>query len=284
MTPLTKNREDKEMNSKRFDPSKFTTNKAKPLPVLLLLDVSGSMNEVVNDSFERTGETLVEDGQTWELVRGGVSRIEVLNLAVQEMFASFAKEEQLEQEFLVSVITFGAAVNLHLSPTKASGAELRSLTAAGETPLGEAIAMAKRLIEDKETTPSRAYRPVVVLVSDGRPTDRWEASLESFVGTGRSTKCDRLAVAIGSGADEEMLKKFIAGTPNPLFHAADAAQIREIFKRVTMSVTVRSKSKDPNQIQGIERSPFPPLAAGPVGDPAKDPAKDPASSNDDGYW
>lgn len=242
------------MNIKRFDPSKFTASKAKPLPVLLLLDVSGSMNEVVNDAFERTGQTVVEDGQTWEIVRGGESRIEVLNKAVQEMIASLAKEEQLDHEFLVSVITFGATVGVHLPPTKASLVQWTPLAAGGGTPLGEAIATGKQLIEDKEKTPSRAYRPVVVLVSDGKPTDGWEENLASFVGAGRSTKCDRIALAIGAGTDEEMLRKFIAGTPNPLFHASDAAQILEAFQRVTMSVTVRSRSVDPNQIAGVAGS------------------------------
>lgn len=274
------------MNSKRFDPSKFTPIKTKPLPVLLLLDVSDSMNEVISDSFERTGQTVVADGQTWQLVKGGVSRIDVLNDAVKDMIASFAKEEQLEHEFLVSVITFGKSVSLHLAPTPASQVDWKPLAAAGETPLGEAIATAKRLIEDKERTPARAYRPVVVLVSDGKPTDFWDASLESFVGEGRSTKCDRLAIAIGAGADEDMLRKFIAGTDNPVFHASDAKQILDTFQRVTMSVTVRSKLKDPNQVLRLVAVP---AAAAPPDSPAKGapttPVKpDPVSKDDDGYW
>ena len=282
MTTKTKRQENRTMNSKRFDPSKFTTSKAKPLPVLLLLDVSGSMNEVISDSFERTGETVVEDGQTWEIVKGGVSRIEVLNQAVTDMIASFAKEEQLEHEFLVSVVTFGATVSIHLPPTRASRVDWKPLAAAGETPMGEAIATAKRLIEDKETTPSRAYRPVVVLVSDGKPTDRWEASLDCFIGSGRSTKCDRMALAIGTGTDEAMLEKFIAGTSNPLFHAADAKQILEAFQRVTMSVTVRSKSKDPNQLPGLAVAPGAPASTGsPAGE---SPPESAASDDDDGYW
>ena len=281
ITTKSSSQGDKAMSSKHFDPAKFTTNKAKPLPVVLLIDVSGSMNEVISDSYERTGRTIVEDGQTWEIVKGGVSRIQVLNQAVTEMIASFAKEEQLEHEFLVSVVTFGAGVNIHLPPTKASRVDWTPLSAGGETPLGEAIATAKRLIEDKETTPSRAYRPVVVLVSDGRPTDRWEASLDNFVGTGRSTKCDRVAVAIGTGTDEAMLQKFIAGTSNALFHAADAEQILDAFQRVTMSVTVRSKSKDPNQLPGLGA---PPTASVAVRDAMGENRSTGASSDDDGYW
>ena len=52
--------------------------------------------------------------------------------------------------------------------------------------------------------------------------------------------------------DEAMLEKFIAGSENPLFHADDAAEILDVFQRVTMSVTIRSKSQNPNQ-------PLPPI-------------------------
>ena len=48
-----------------FDASKFTVPKAKPLPVILLLDVSGSMDEVVDpENVHRTGRTVVDDGRT----------------------------------------------------------------------------------------------------------------------------------------------------------------------------------------------------------------------------
>jgi len=64
----------------------------------------------------------------------------------------------------------------------------------------------------------RDYRPAIVLLSDGAPTDDWEQPLNDFISNGRSSKCDRMAVAIGS-ADESVLKKFIAGCENPLFYA-----------------------------------------------------------------
>ena len=279
------------MALKRFDPSKFTANTAKPLPVMLLLDVSASMGEVLDGSYARTGRTVYEDGKKWELVEGGRTRIDVLNEAVREMIASFAREEQLGHEFLVSVITFGGSARVHLPPTKASKVEWKLLTVAGETPLGEAITLAKKLIEDKETTPSRAFRPVVILVSDGRPDTGWEAPLEAFVASGRSMKCDRITLSIAESTDEQVLRRFIAGTPNPLFHATDAGQILETFRRVTMSVTLRSKSKDPNQAPAIESvvtaSPPAQSQAQPQAPAQPQPPEAPPRSvgdSDDGYW
>ena len=213
-----------------FDPSKYTVAKAKPLPVVLLLDTSSSMNAGSEQS-----------------------KIVELDSAVRDMIKDFANEEQLETEIQVSVITFGYnGVQLALPYTNASKVEMKKLEAQGNTPMGMALRMAKDMIEDKETTPSRAYRPLVILCSDGAPNDDWEGPMDNFIKDGRSSKCDRMAMAIGSDANEAVLKRFIEGTENPLFYAKDASSMHKFFKFVTMSVATRSHSQNPNVIMKIE--------------------------------
>ena len=204
-----------------FNPANFTVAKAKPLPVVLLLDVSSSM--------------------------GGES-IKNLNIAVKEMISDFASAEKNEVEILVSIITFGAKVLLHTPYTSAKDIEWQDLTVSGSTPMGTAFSMAKAMIEDKETTPSRAYRPTIVLVSDGEPTDSWQQPLRALVNDGRSNKCDRMAMAIGGAASNTVLNEFISGTENKVFTAQDASQIQEFFKFVTMSVTTRTNSQNANVV------------------------------------
>ena len=120
-----------------FDASKFTAPKAKPLPVFLLLDVSGSMGEILDpENARRTGQTVVNDGQTWELVQGGTSKIQILNDAVKQMISSFAAEERSEIGFLVSIIVFGDSETPHLPPTAAASVEWTDLTADGCTAMG----------------------------------------------------------------------------------------------------------------------------------------------------
>lgn len=205
--------------SPTFDPSKFTAPTAKPLPVILLLDCSGSMS----------GE-----------------KIRNLNDAVRDMLEVFRATENGETEIHVAIITFGAEVRLYQTLASAGGIAWRDLSAGGNTPMGTALQMAKAMIGDQAVVPSRAYRPTVVLVSDGRPTDRWEDPLHAFINEGRSAKCDRMAMALGADADEVALGKFVAGTTNPLFYAENAKQLRDFFKFVTMSVTIRTKSQTPN--------------------------------------
>jgi uncharacterized protein YegL len=232
-----------------FDPKKFAIAKAKPLPVYFLLDVSTTMGAVQDtENLKRTGEKFYEDGQYWEVVEGGTTKMDILNEAVLKMLNTFSKDEKMDSEIVVSIITFGDIADLFISPTKASEIKWTDMVAKGETALGAAIKRTKEMIEDKNITLSRAYRPTIVLVSDGKPTDDWDEPLDDFINTGRSKKCDRMAMAIGSDADESLLNRFIEGTDHELFFADDAEKINEFFERVTMSVTTRTRSQNPNKV------------------------------------
>ena len=244
------------MSTAPFDPSKFTAPKAKPLPVILLLDVSGSMS----------GE-----------------KIRNLNDAVRDMLNTFSDTENSETEIHVAIITFGAQVKLHQPLASASAVHWQDLSADGMTPLGTALQMAKAMIEDKDVVPSRAYRPTVVLVSDGGPNDTWEKPLNAFISDGRSAKCDRLAMAIGADADEAVLGKFIEGTSNQLFYAENAKQLRDFFKFVTMSVTIRTKSQTPNNVPEAISIDIQPTTIEARQDKSKTVTQG-SSAADGGYW
>lgn len=248
-----------------FDPSQYTVAAPKPIPVILLLDVSGSMCEVIDpENAIRTGEFFFSDGQEWERVEGATPKMDLLNKAVATMLDSFRKEARREVGFLVSVITFGTTATIQTPPTDVSKIEWKNLEWNGETALGAALNLAKTMIEDKSVVPSRAYRPTVVLVSDGEPTDDWEEPMRRFISEGRSSKCFCMAMGIGE-SDDDVLREFISGTPvlaqsasgpvpNAVFHADDAEDIKDFFQRVTMSVTVRSRSANPNAIPEAPRS------------------------------
>lgn len=187
---------------------------ARPLPIILLLDTSGSM-----------------DGH----------RIDALNSAVKDMINSFSEQDSIRAEIQVAIITFGAEVKLHTDLTPARNIHWTDLTAMGMTPLGGALDLAKEIIEDKKKITSRSYRPTVIVVSDGMPNDNWVQSLENFM-QGRSGKCDRWAMAIGDGANKELLKKFVNNDDEYVFEASDAYQIKKFFKVVTMSTLQLSKT------------------------------------------
>lgn len=207
--------------------TQFITTEAKPLPLLILADTSSSMS----------GE-----------------KIDTLNRAIGEMIESFKSEGEMDVDIKVAVIEFGgSSAKVHLPLTSASSIEWKPLVTSGMTPMGAAMRIAKEMIEDKNTIPGKSYRPTVVLVSDGMPNDHgWEDALNNLVNEGRSRKADRMALAIGSDASREMLLSFTKDSEK-LFEANDASKIREFFQFVTMSVSVRSKSVDPNKIPVVPR-------------------------------
>lgn len=200
---------------------KFVMAKARPLPVLLVLDVSGSMSV---------------DG-----------KIDTLNKAVEEMIQEFTKQEDHQAEIHVGIVTFGGQTRIHQDIIPASDITWTPMGASGQTPFGAAIDATRELIENEEVIPSRAYRPTVVVVTDGQPTDDgyWETALQNFLNSHRASKAFRYAMGIGD-YDRSVLEKFLQGTEMPVFEASDSAKITKFFHFVTMSVSTRVMSKSPD--------------------------------------
>ncbi|PYE54074.1 vWA domain-containing protein [Deinococcus yavapaiensis] len=201
-----------------------TVSVPRPLPVLMLVDVSGSM---------------AEDG-----------KLSALNIAMRDMLRAFAEDDEATAEIHVAIIAFGgrtARVHVPLQPARTVTFE--ALTATGHTPLGAALELVTRIVDDAELIPSRAYRPTIVLVSDGVPTDAWEEPLARLLASPRASKATRLALAVGDDAELDVLERF-AGAEY-VRRAHEARQLRRFFSFVTMSVTVRSRSSTPNQLEPL---------------------------------
>lgn len=183
---------------------------ARILPVVLLLDTSGSMRE--ND------------------------KIDVLNDSVTEMIEELTEIDAGHGAITLSIITFGGdAAKIVTCNTPIDDIEFASLRANGRTPMGAALRLARELIEDRDSFPSRAYRPTIALVSDGIPTDSgWEQELDLLLGSERGAKATRFALAIGADADKDILSRFSGGQ---LHGASEAARIRDFLQFVTTTVT-----------------------------------------------
>lgn len=201
---------------------KFAVAKARALPVIILADTSGSMSV---------------DG-----------KIASLNQAMKDMITTFSDEGRTRAEINVAVITFGGDAAIHLPLTPAHQIkQIENLSACGGTPLGKACLLAKELIEDKTIIDSRAYKPVIILLSDGHPTDNYSQAFHELINSERAQKATRLALSIGADADDSILSEFNNDLEAPLFYAKNASDIHRFFRAVTMSVSNQSKSQSPNQ-------------------------------------
>lgn len=212
----------------------FAVATARPLPVIILADVSGSMLENNN--------------------------IGALNAALKDFLSTLSQESRLNAEIHVSIITFGGAkaeVHVPLTPAWQIN-QTNDLVALGGTPMGGAFELAVEMIENKEIIPSRAYKPTIVLISDGIPTDNWESSFNKLKNSDRAQKASRMAMAIGTGADKNMLKAFVNDLEaSEVFEAHNAKEINRFFRAVSMSVSSRSQSNTPNQLPTVDFSKLP---------------------------
>ena len=175
------------------------------------------------------------------------------------MINSFKKIENPKGIIELCLVTFGGSQANVIKPlSKITDQDLYVLTASGNTPMGMAFEKVAEMIEDKDVVSSRAYTPTIVLISDGNPTDynaagksveeimSWDALSKIHSGT-RSSKATKLAMGIGNDVDVNILKAFINNNEIPVISAKDNNTIQKFFEWVTMSVSVRSVSSNPNQ-------------------------------------
>ncbi len=213
----------------------YVAREPRPLPIFVLADTSGSMR----------GEKINE-----------------LNLALREMLNTLNAADDIRGKFQLSVIAFGGDVKVLQPLADIEGLILTELSAAGNTPMGQAFEMVREMIEDRNVVSSRAYTPTIVLISDGLPTDcteemyrrknyfDWEPLVDLHNGE-RSSKCQRMALGIGEDADIDMLKSFIDNPEIPVIKTKDASGITKFFRWVTMSTVARMTSINPNEISVV---------------------------------
>ena len=202
----------------------FTIQKPRMFPVIVAVDRSGSMSEN--------------------------GKIQAVNLALRNFIESLKEESNERAEIHLAVFSFGGASSTCDLPLSAVMGQLSisELLAVGATPLGDVFQKVKKLIEDINLIPRRAYRPTLVLISDGQPNDSWEEPMQALIRDGRSSKTFRFSLAIGDDADKAMLGRFVSA-PEYLMSGGNARDIRKFFRWVSMSVTARLKSQSPDMQQ-----------------------------------
>jgi uncharacterized protein YegL len=167
-------------------------------------------------------------------------KIGVLNHSMAAMLSAFAGLDPAYGQVDIGVVVFGGArarVHLPLGPT--SGATWTNVAADGTTPMGAAFGMGRQLLDDLTAVPEGSLKPVLVLVSDGVPTDDWAPALDDLLASRHGVRA--LRVAIGIGTDrmpdaEEVLARF--GSPEiGVLRAEQAEEIPGLLGRVVATVT-----------------------------------------------
>lgn len=105
------------------------------------------------------------------------------------------------------------------------------------THIGDALREVGRRFESMAALENVRYgQPVVILCTDGQPTQPWLDGLQVMLATEMGSKCLRLAIGIGSDCDMAMLHEFMGGDPHRLPLPAENAE--EIVQHIEFGTTV----------------------------------------------
>ena len=201
-------------------------------------------------------------------------KIQSLNYAIHNAIPDMRKvaDENPNAEILVRAIKFSSGAQWHVSqPTPVADFEWPDLSADGVTDMGRALTMVAEQLKIPPMT-DRALPPVLVLISDGQPTDDSEGGLKALMDEPWGKKAVRIAIAIGEDADLEVLQKFIGHPELKPLEANTAESLVNYIKWVSTAV-LKSASSPSSQAAGSVS----PVANVPI--PAV-PDTDPSSAGD----
>lgn len=145
----------------------------------------------------------------------------------------------------IAALQFDSDVKwLYPQPIEAEKFQWNDLQADGVTALGGALDELNSKLSKSQFMQEAAgsYAPVIILLSDGGPTDDFDAALERIKKNNWFKHAIKVAIAIGNDADKNVLAQF-AGTSEAVFEVHNKAALRAIIKFVSVtSSQVNSKS------------------------------------------
>lgn len=203
----------------------------KILPMFFLIDTSGSMaGEKIGSLNSAMEEVMLE----LRSMSAGNSDAEI-KIAVME----FSSGCSWLTPGLVSVENYG---------------DWQTLKAGGVTDMGAACLELDKRLSRKDggymVTPSGSFAPVIYIMSDGIPVDDFDKGLEQLKQNKWFRASMKIALAIGSDADEKLLESF-TGNCETVVTVHNKEELTKMIKLMTVtSAAIGSRSRgigEPNK-------------------------------------
>ena len=197
-----------------FDVMEFAENPEPRVPVVLLIDKSGSMNG---------------------------NPIEELNNGMKVLWEELKADTLASKRAEISVIEFGP-VRTSLEFATVSNSFAPTFEAGGVTPMGEAIVKGIASLQERKKQYSANgiayYRPWLMLITDGAPTDDIEPAIEAIRRGEQESALSFFAIGV-QGADMQALNRLNSAKREAL--KLDGLNFKELF--LWLSASVRSVSQ-----------------------------------------
>jgi uncharacterized protein YegL len=176
----------------------------------------------------------------------GQGKIASLNHAARESLPHMRKvaSDNPNASVLVRVLRFSTGASWAVeTPTPVQYFQWPELTATvgGRTDLGTALSLLARELRPASMS-ARALPPVLVVLTDGHPTDDFRTGLATLMEEPWGAKAVRIGIAIGRDADHDVLRRFIGNAQIPPLSARNADELARYLRWASTSVLQSASS------------------------------------------
>jgi len=178
------------------------------------------------------------------------TKIGAVNTAIREVVPDLVDIGGADIDMKVAVLEFsmGCRWQNPAGPVPVDQFFWTNLSAEGGTDMGAAFRelSAKLSRNSFLKAPSASVAPVILLLSDGQPSDDYQAALASLKGNNWFKSAVKVAIAIGNDADAAVLAEF-TGTPETVITAHTPEALRKMIRTVSVTSSQIGSRSQPLQ-------------------------------------
>lgn len=167
----------------------------------------------------------------------GGSKIGTVNAVMEELIPELRGIGGADADIKLAVLKFsGGSEWMYNEPISVDEFEWQPIDAQNVTDLGSAFTELSAKLSRSEfmKSPSLSFAPVMILMSDGYPTDNFEKGLAELSENRWYAAGIKAAVAIGEDADFDILARF-TGSPDSVVTANNGEALAKLIKFVAVT-------------------------------------------------
>ena len=193
-----------------------------------------------------------------------------VNNAIQECIPEMrsAAENNPNAQLMIRALQFSTGASwLTANPVEVEDYSWEPLEANGVTDMGKAFELLSAQL-GMPPMPARALPPVIVLLSDGQPTDDYKKGLDKLKALPWFKKAVKIAISIGQDADDDVLLDFTGNRELVLQANNPTALVKMIKWASTTASMVSAPSSKPINVAPVSApAGNAPAGSAPVDDP-----------------
>ena len=170
--------------------------------------------------------------------------IEAVNMGMRFLHDELMNDPMAIETVYISVITFASQAKHETPLTELIDFVPPVLQVGGTTSFGKALTLLDQILKDdiiiNMPFQKGDYKPIVFLMTDGMPTDRWEAPADKIKQKIAQKEVGIIALGCGGDVKTDVLKRI--SNIVLMMHEITPEKIGEYFKWVSQSISTASVS------------------------------------------